>query len=52
VKEEYVRHMQAFKEKFKRRCREYNIDFVEVDINTSYDKVLKDYLIKRRTLYK
>lgn len=50
VREDYQREMAAFRKKFKQRCYEFSIDFVEVDIAQSYDKVLTDYLVKRRKL--
>ncbi|WNJ17368.1 DUF58 domain-containing protein [Pontibacter sp. G13] len=50
IRSEYTRMMQAYKAQLKQRCMEYRIDFVEVDIRQPYDKVLADYLVKRRTL--
>jgi uncharacterized protein (DUF58 family) len=52
VRDGYMELMQARKALFKKKCHEFNIDFVEVDVATSYDKVLADYLIKRRALDK
>ncbi|NBV13522.1 MAG: DUF58 domain-containing protein [Sphingobacteriia bacterium] len=50
IKELYRERIKAFQDSFRKRCREFRIDFVEADIRQSYDKTLTDYLIKRRTL--
>lgn len=47
IKDNYTEMLEQYREHFKRRCRELNVDFVEVDINTPYDKLLSDYLVKR-----
>jgi uncharacterized protein (DUF58 family) len=52
IREQYESIMIERKQVFKRKCHEFNIDFVEVDIAQSYDKVLTDYLIKRRAISK
>ena len=52
VQDSYIALMKERKAKFKRKAHEFNIDFVEVDIAQSYEKVLTDYLIKRRSLSK
>ena len=50
IKDQYKEMMTAFKAKFKQKCHEFMIDFIEVDIATSYEKVLTDYLVKRRSI--
>lgn len=52
IRESYAKLMAEHKALFKRKCHEYSIDFVEVDVAQSYDKALTDYLIKRRSLSK
>ncbi len=52
IKEGYQRQMKNLKDQFRKKCHEFNIEFVEVDINQSYDKVLTDYLIRRAALSK
>ena len=52
IRENYVELMRQRKAKFRQKCHEFNIDFVEVDIAQSYEKVLTDYLIKRRAINK
>lgn len=51
IRDAYVSNIQAHISKFKQKCYELSIDFIEVDITTPYDKVLVDYLLKRRNLY-
>jgi uncharacterized protein (DUF58 family) len=50
IKDEYQRLMKEYKTRFKQKCYELNIDLVDVDISTPYDKVLTDYLVKRSRL--
>lgn len=50
IRDNYREMVRAYKARFKQRCYEYSIDFVEVDIKQSFDKVLTDYLVKRRNL--
>jgi uncharacterized protein (DUF58 family) len=45
--EEAVRH---FGDRFRRRCLEYSIDFVELDTAQPFDKALLAYLNKRKKL--
>ncbi len=48
VREAYRNSMSAYLKRFKQRCFEFSIDFVEVDVAQSYEKALTDYLVKRR----
>ncbi len=50
LRENYKEAVRAFSERFRVRCREYNIDFVEVDTGGSFDAALLSYLNKRKTL--
>jgi uncharacterized protein (DUF58 family) len=50
IRDAYQQQMTAYKQRFKQRCYEFKIDFIEVDIKQPYDKVLTDYLVKRRSL--
>lgn len=50
IRKVYQEAVHRFKDKIRRRCRDLSVDLVEVDIQTSYDKVLTDYLIKRKKL--
>lgn len=47
IKETYLQQMTHFKNGLKLKCGQYKIDFVEADINLSFDQVLMPYLIKR-----
>ncbi|MCB0853283.1 MAG: DUF58 domain-containing protein [Bacteroidetes bacterium] len=50
IRDRYRDMIKAYNARFKQRCYEFKIDFVEVDIAQSYEKVLTDYLVKRRSL--
>lgn len=47
VKDYYVEQMAKFTEELKLRCLQYQIDFVEADINKGFRTVLQSYLVKR-----
>ncbi|MBR5146187.1 MAG: DUF58 domain-containing protein [Bacteroidales bacterium] len=47
IKERYEEIMTAKKEELLRHCHQYQIDYVEADINKPYDQILTSYLIKR-----
>ena len=50
IRDQYQKMMQEYNKRFKQKCYEFNIDFIEVDISQPYNKVLTDYLVKRRSL--
>lgn len=50
IRDAYTEAVSNFSASFRRRCREFNIDFVELDTATSYDKAMLHYLNKRRML--
>lgn len=47
VKEHYLTQMHQFVEDLKFKCLQYQIDFVEADINKGFRTVLQSYLVKR-----
>ncbi len=47
VKDYYVEQMAKFTESLKLRCLQYQIDFVEADINKGFRPILQSYLVKR-----
>lgn len=47
VKKEYRKFMHSYYEMLKLKCNQFKIDFIEADINQSYDKIMMAYLIKR-----
>lgn len=51
VREVYKKKMDARKQELKVKCGQYQIDFVEVDVNKSFDEVLMPYFLKRQKLY-
>ena len=50
LKQNYQEAVQAFSERFRRQCRGYNIDFIELDTAEPYDTALMAYLNKRKRL--
>ena len=51
IKKDYIRAITAFRNELKIKCGQYNIDFVEADINQGFHQVLFGYLIKRGRMY-
>jgi Uncharacterized conserved protein (some members contain a von Willebrand factor type A (vWA) domain) len=51
IQERYKDLMARRKAEILKHCYQYQIDFVEADINKSYDQVLTSYLIKRIKLH-
>lgn len=51
VQEAYRKAIGAQKRELKMRCGQYQIDYVDADINKGYNQVLMDYMIKRSRLY-
>lgn len=47
VKEHYVEQMGKFMQELKFKCLQYQIDFIEADINTGFRQILQAYLVKR-----
>ena len=47
IKELYTKKITEYTEAIKLKCGQYNIDFVEADINQGFDTVLQSYLVKR-----
>lgn len=51
IRETYKQKVAEFYQQIKLRCGQYQIDFVEADINEGFREVLLPYLIKRTKLY-
>jgi len=47
IKKSYLSSMESYKKELMLRCGQYRIDFVEADINEGFNKVLREYLVKR-----
>lgn len=47
VKEFYKKEIKKYYYDLKLKCGQFNIDFIEADINEDFDKILSSYLIKR-----
>lgn len=52
IKEQYTSAISSFNEELKIKCGQYNIDFVEADINLGFDTILYTYLVKRSMMIK
>lgn len=50
VREDYKQKVQEYTHRFKMACSEFQIDFEEVDTQSSFDLVLLAYLNKRKNL--
>ncbi|MFD2515455.1 DUF58 domain-containing protein [Pontibacter locisalis] len=47
VREHYQSAVESYKKELALKCGQYKIDFVPVDINEPFDRVLYSYLVKR-----
>ncbi|KAA9346005.1 DUF58 domain-containing protein [Adhaeribacter soli] len=47
VRESYKAAVEKFRHELELKCGQYKIDFIAVDINEPFDKVLYGYLVKR-----
>ena len=52
VREAYVAEMKAFVERYRRECSERKIEYVLTQTDTPYDRMLLDYLARRKALLK
>ena len=50
-KEKYQKQTKKYLEEVKSKCFKYKIDFVEVDINQGFEKILNSYLLKRQKIF-
>lgn len=51
IREAYKKTFNEHRNELKMRCGQYQIDYVETDINKGYHHLLSEYLIKRSKLY-
>ena len=49
-KEKHKEQAENYLKELKLKCLQYKIDFVEIDINKGFDKVLNSYLLKRQKM--
>ena len=47
IRTRYQAYFEAYQRQLHRRCRELNIELIELDVNQPFDKALTDYLRKR-----
>jgi len=50
IQRAYQQEMRVFLERYKRECRENNIDYVLLDTETPFDAALFQYLNKRKRI--
>jgi hypothetical protein len=50
VKKEYENFVQQYLKKLKLKCAQYQIDFVDADINRGFHQILETYFLKRKKL--
>ena len=50
-KKYYKKQAKEHIDKLKLKCLQYKIDYIEVDINNNFDKILTSYLIKRQKMF-
>ena len=48
IQNEYYKSVQDYFNKLKNKCLQYNIDYVPVDINAGFDRILTSYLLSRQ----
>ena len=51
IRKDYVERFKQFSTEIKNKANQYQIDYVEADINKDFNSVLLPYLIKRAKLY-
>jgi len=52
VRQAYLEEVQAFISRYRRECSERNIEYVLTQTDTPYDKMLLDYLSRRKAILK
>jgi uncharacterized protein (DUF58 family) len=50
IKENYKASIAKYNKELMLKCHQYKIDFVEADINQSFDQILMPYLLKRKRM--
>ena len=50
VREDYLERIQDFVDTYRRDCAESRVDYLEIDTQTPYDRLLLTYLMKRAKL--
>ena len=50
VKQAYVEEMEAFIERYRKECSDRNIEYLLTPTDTPYDRMLLDYLARRKAL--
>lgn len=48
IKKDYLREFNKYLQRMKEGCREFHVDYREIDIESPYDEVLADFLLERQ----
>lgn len=51
IKDRYLQSIHNYRKELILRCGQYNIDFIDADINKDFEQILIPFLIKRAKLY-
>lgn len=51
IKQHYMKSVKDYTKTLKLKCGQYNIDFIDADINEGFYQILHHYLVKRSLLY-
>ncbi len=51
IRQKYKQSVKDYNKTLKLKCGQYNIDFIDADINEGFNQILHYYLIKRAVLY-
>jgi hypothetical protein len=51
VRDGYVEEINAFIENYRRECSERNIEYSLITTDQPYDRMLLDYLARRKAMY-
>lgn len=51
VREHYIKSVNEFKNELKLRCGQYQVDFIDADINKGFRQILLPYLLKREKMH-
>jgi len=51
IRQDYLEKMKSFRDDLYIKCRQYNIDIIEADINNGFKQILFPFFVKRQKLH-
>jgi uncharacterized protein (DUF58 family) len=51
IRDQYIQKMSEFKKRLISKCHQYQIEFVECDINQDFNQILMPFLVKRQKMF-